>query len=75
MVDTYRFFIDAGADAVINHHQHCISGYEHYQGKPIFYGIGNFFFPPIFKHTPKSWNEGYMVTLFLGESDGLGGYI
>ena len=28
MVDTYRFFIDAGADAVVNHHQHCFSGYE-----------------------------------------------
>ena len=28
----YRFFIDASADAVINHHQHCYSGYEEYHG-------------------------------------------
>jgi poly-gamma-glutamate synthesis protein (capsule biosynthesis protein) len=44
MVETYRFFIEAGADAVVNHHQHCICGYEVYKGKPIFYGLGNFCF-------------------------------
>lgn len=30
MVDTYRFFIDSGADVVLNHHQHWYSGYEEY---------------------------------------------
>jgi Putative enzyme of poly-gamma-glutamate biosynthesis (capsule formation) len=44
MVQTYQFFIDAGADAVVNHHQHCFSGYEVYKNKPIFYGLGNFCF-------------------------------
>ena len=44
MKELYRFFIDAGADAVINGHQHCYSGYEVYNGKPIFYGLGNFCF-------------------------------
>lgn len=39
MVDIYRFFIDVGADAVVNHHQHCYSGYEIYKGKPILFGI------------------------------------
>jgi poly-gamma-glutamate synthesis protein (capsule biosynthesis protein) len=34
MQETYRFFIDAGADAVVNHHQHCYSGYEIYKKKP-----------------------------------------
>lgn len=62
MQETYRFFIDAGADVVVNHHQHCYSGYEVYNGKPIFYGLGNFCFDD-----PKSrnviWNEGYMVIL------------
>lgn len=62
MQETYRFFIDAGADAVVNHHQHCYSGYEVYHGKPIFYGLGNFCFDD-----PNSrngiWNEGYMVIL------------
>lgn len=38
MQETYRFFIDAGADVVVNHHQHCFSGYEIYNNKYIFMG-------------------------------------
>ncbi len=66
MKQTYRFFIDAGADAVINHHQHCFSGYEVYQNKPIFYGLGNFCFDEAGKS--ESWYEGYMVKLLFGDS-------
>ena len=64
MQDTYRFFIDVGADAVVNHHQHCYSGYEVYKEKPIFYGLGNFCFD---KNTQRNsiWNEGYLVKLVL----------
>lgn len=62
MVDTYRFFIDAGADAVVNHHQHCFSGCERYKGKPIFYGLGNFCFDWTERGT-SLWSEGYMVKL------------
>lgn len=62
MVETYRFFIDAGADAVVNHHQHCYSGYEIYNGKPIFYGLGNFCFDEEGQRN-CSWNEGYMVVV------------
>lgn len=62
MVETYRFFIDAGADAVVNHHQHCFSGYELYKGKPIFYGLGNFCFDLPSRHD-GIWTEGIMVTL------------
>ena len=32
----YRHIIDLGASAIVNHHQHCFSGYELYNGKPIF---------------------------------------
>lgn len=62
MQETYRFFIDVGADAVVNHHQHCYSGYEVYHGKPIFYGLGNFCFDNP-KQRNSIWNEGYMVRL------------
>ena len=62
MQETYRFFIDAGADAVVNHHQHCYSGYEYYNGKPIFYGLGNFCFDEEGDNA-DSWYEGYMVQL------------
>lgn len=62
MKEIYRFFIDAGADAVINHHQHCYSGYEVYKNKPIFYGLGNFCFDwP--GYSGDTWYEGYMVQL------------
>lgn len=62
MQETYRFFVDAGADAVVNHHQHCYSGYEIYRGKPIFYGLGNFCFDE--KNLRNSaWNQGYMVRI------------
>jgi len=64
MQEIYRFFIDAGADVVVNHHQHCYSGYEIYKGKPIFYGIGNFCFDNLgFAKHYSSWKYGYMVEL------------
>ncbi len=64
----YRYFIDLGADVVINHHQHCTCGYEVYRGKPIFYGLGNFYFPPIHSEMKSnSWNQGYAVWLSLDE--------
>lgn len=63
MQETYRFFIDAGADVVVNHHQHCYSGYEIYQGKPIFYGLGNLCFDRSKRNS--IWNEGYVLDLIL----------
>ena len=68
MVETYRYYIDAGADVVVNHHQHCYTGYEIYQGKPIFYGIGNFCFDLPSQHAGK-WTEGYMVTIDFSEEE------
>lgn len=62
MVETYRFFIDSGADAVVNHHQHCLSGYEFYKGKPILYGLGNFLFDNP-NYRDSIWNEGFMVSI------------
>ncbi|MGE3274021.1 MAG: CapA family protein [Vicinamibacterales bacterium] len=36
--------IDAGADVFITHGSHYLAGMEIYKGKPIFYGLGDFFF-------------------------------
>lgn len=66
MQETYRFFVEAGADAVVNHHQHCYSGYEEYKGKPIFYGLGNLCFDN--PERKGLWNEGYMVDLTLSKN-------
>ena len=62
----YRYLIDLGADAIISHHSHVFSGYEVYQGKPIFYGLGNFIYDwPGKAHA--GWNRGYIVKLNLAE--------
>jgi poly-gamma-glutamate capsule biosynthesis protein CapA/YwtB (metallophosphatase superfamily) len=39
-----RALIEAGADAVIGHHSHCLHGVEVYSGRPIFYSLGNTLF-------------------------------
>lgn len=63
MVELYRYFVDVGADAVVNHHQHCFSGYEVYKKKPIFYGLGNFCFDIEPKRIDAPWNYGYLAGL------------
>ncbi len=42
--------IDAGADVVVGEHSHWIQNIDTYQGKPVFYGLGNFVFD-------QSWSE------------------
>ncbi len=63
----YRFFIDAGADAVVSHHTHRFSGYEIYNQKPIFYGLGNFIYDWPGKIN-TGWNRGYVVKLILSDT-------
>ena len=65
MQETYRFFVDAGADLVINHHQHCFSGYEIYNGHPIVYGLGNFCFDKE-KIMRPTWYEGLLCVIEIG---------
>lgn len=67
MQKIYRFFIDAGADVVVNHHQHCYSGYEVYNGRPIFYGLGNFSFDENGQRD-SSWNEGCLLNLLIEDT-------
>ena len=42
LVEIYHSYIEAGADVVHGHHAHVPQGWETYDGKPIFYGLGNF---------------------------------
>ena len=37
--------IEMGVSAIIGHHPHIVQGYEIYKNKPIFYSLGNFYFP------------------------------
>jgi poly-gamma-glutamate synthesis protein (capsule biosynthesis protein) len=68
MKETYRFFVDAGASAVIGHHTHCFSGYEVYNGSPIFYSLGNFLFDWPGKQN-SIWNTGYAVKFSITAVD------
>jgi len=58
-----RFYelTDNGADAIIGCHVHVPQGWELYNGKPIFYSLGNFFFDMSVNH--PYWNKGYCVSL------------
>lgn len=40
-----RSFIDAGADCVLGAHPHVLQGAEVYNGKPVFYSLGNLVSP------------------------------
>lgn len=62
MQNLYRFFVEMGANVIINHHQHCYSGYEKYKSGLIFYGIGNFCFDMEGKRD-LLWSRGYMVII------------
>jgi poly-gamma-glutamate synthesis protein (capsule biosynthesis protein) len=64
-VELYRHFVDLGAQAVVAMHTHCPQGYEIYEGKPIIYSMGNFFFPANVKE--QSWYYGYMTQLEFTE--------
>lgn len=58
----FRFYIEAGASAVVNHHPHCVSGYEQYQDGIIFYSLGNFLFDQGIQ-SDIAWDRGLGVTL------------
>ena len=55
-----RSAIDAGADVVWGQHPHWVQGMEIYQGKPIFYSLGNLVFDQMWS---KETREGLVVEL------------
>ncbi|MGJ7457481.1 CapA family protein [Halomonas sp. RA08-2] len=61
----YRFYVEQGADLVVGHHTHCISGNEVYQGSPIFYSLGNFLFT---KHSAHlDWYTGLVLEVNISD--------
>lgn len=52
--------VDAGADLVLGAHPHVVEGIERYNGKLIFYSLGNFVFDQYFS---KDVQEGLMVEM------------
>lgn len=43
-LQTGKEYLDAGADVIIGAHSHCLQGMEYYDGKPIIYSLGNYWF-------------------------------
>ncbi len=61
-----REFIDAGADFVVGGHPHVIQTHELYNGKEIYYSLGNFVFDQYFSEDVRC---GLFVTLTLNPKD------
>lgn len=65
-VEVGHALIEASADVIVGHHPHSLQEVEVYQGKPIFYSLGNFIFHhnrgPV-RETPVSRNAPYSVSV------------
>ena len=64
-----RFFADMGANAIVCHHPHCYSGYEIYNDVPIFYSLGNLFFPN--STNLKTSEEGFLLKISISGSNSI----
>src|SRR5690606_39051508 len=69
MVKQYRFYAENGADAVIGHHTHCVSGYERHNNVPIFYSLGNFLFTKA--NRQDGWYSGIVLKLIISEDQNI----
>ena len=72
MMETYRAFAEAGADIIFNCHTHCIGAAEVYNGVPVIYSPGNFYFPGN-SYSAFPWFYGYL-TKFYCDKKGCFGY-
>lgn len=65
MQKRYRYYAENGANLIIGHHPHCISGYEIYNKVPIYYSLGNFLFTKPNEH--KDWSLGLILEIIINE--------
>lgn len=69
LMETCRFLVEMGADAVICQHSHCPVCFETYKGSHIVYGQGNLIFDR-YPVPTDSWCKGFLVKLTIsGEKD------
>ena len=62
-IDFAHAAVDAGADLIIGHHPHVVETVENYQGKYIFYSLGNFIFDQLWSQETQ---QGLMVKIVFG---------
>lgn len=63
----FRQFVDWGADIVIGTQAHHPQTFEYYHGKPIYYGLGNFFFDQTYW---PGTQRGYILTHYFDVESG-----
>lgn len=61
---TGKEYLDAGADAIIGGHSHCLQGMEFYDDKPIIYSLGNYWF------NKKTLDTMLVQLRFVGDDNG-----
>lgn len=61
LVDLAHDLVDTGADVVLGHHAHVPGSVEIYNGRPIFYSLGNF----SFGHDHRQWGTDMVVQLHV----------
>lgn len=66
--DMYKAFIDLGADVVIASHPHVPQGWEDYNGKRIYYSLGNFCFDKKIGNNPY-WNKSLSVKVTIADNN------
>ncbi|PKN78869.1 MAG: hypothetical protein CVU48_06945 [Candidatus Cloacimonetes bacterium HGW-Cloacimonetes-1] len=61
-----RFYARCGASLVVGHHSHVISGMELYKKVPIYYSLGNHYFPWT-KQSAIEWNTGMSLIVTISK--------
>jgi poly-gamma-glutamate capsule biosynthesis protein CapA/YwtB (metallophosphatase superfamily) len=69
LVTLFHNCVDAGADVIMGGGPHSLRGVEIYKGKPIFYGLGLFFFKPTLMGTPENMFRKFPDTGYRPEPD------
>lgn len=62
-----RNLVEWGANIVLGHHSHWVQGFNEYKGSPIFYSLGNFYFPQLTYE--KKLSDGTCQTVSLELTD------
>jgi poly-gamma-glutamate synthesis protein (capsule biosynthesis protein) len=63
IINRFHEFIQQGADMVVAHHPHVPQGYEQFNGKYIFYSLGNFI------HSFSKHNWGMILKVVINNKD------
>lgn len=67
--DRYIEYLNMGADLVVSHHPHVPMNYELFEGKAIFYSLGNFVFDTNYQRSQYNTEKGILLRINFTEID------